>query len=438
MTTRTTERTAPPKRRKGHGEGTITERRQLPDGRWLIRWRIRGTTPSGTYERRSGTTRGTLADARREMSEARADIEKTTPTSQKDMTVTELVQDFLAERGPHLRPRTRETYTSHLRLHITPHLGAVKVRGLDAGTLQRFHRKLAAETKLGRTRQLIHGVLSQALDHAVVLGVTDHNPARAVRVPPPPPPRRLRMEDDGQVMAFTPELADRLHRLALEDGTPHGFAVALALGLGLRRGEVYGLRTQDLDLTARPDAPYGLLHVRQTLTTSGAEDRISPPKTRRSRRTLRLNEKARAALDAALAWQKAHAASPDWAPSGLVFTTPTGAAERPNRSRDRLNALQRQMWAEIRREAGPETANEPDPELLPFHSLRATFVSCAHAAGASIEDISRVCGHVSVFVTETIYRRVFDRAAPLVRYAQPPGGGEELKAELARHAEEKD
>lgn len=411
-------------KKKGHGEGQVERVKTLPDGKGVYRWRIRATQADGKYARASGTTKGTLADARREMQAARAALEKGAGAAldARTVTVSMLLDNWLAEHATRVRSKTVENNAQLIKKYLVPYLGAVKVRALTAGAIQQFHRTLLAESGVGRTRQLVHGVLSQALDHAVILGIIDTNPARVVRVPPPPPLKRLQREaDEGRVNALDKREREYLYRVAIQDGTPHAWAVVLAAALGLRRGEIYGLRLIDLDLTEHPgDAPHGLLHVRQIIAAHTGADRTGAPKTNRSRRTLRMNATARQAVNGMLAWRAQHATAPGWKDSGLLFVDETGAAQRPGRARDKFNALQKAMHNEMI-DWGARPKGTPCPEPLSFHALRFTFVSVAHLDGYPLDDIARVCGH-DPLVCQRIYKQVFDQRAPLimgVEYREP-------------------
>jgi integrase len=66
--------------------------------------------------------------------------------------------------------------------------------------------------------------------------------------------------------------------LVAAKGTPWHVPVLLAVATGLRRGEVLGLRWQDVDLEA------GRLTVQQTLEETRSGLAFKPPKTAKSRR----------------------------------------------------------------------------------------------------------------------------------------------------------
>jgi integrase len=107
--------------------------------------------------------------------------------------------------------------------------------------------KLAAGCGL-RTVELCHLRLSQALDQSMKLGLLTRNVADLVT--PPRVPRKPRQTwDEEQARRF----------LAVADQSGRGPIWIVALATGMRRGELLGLRWQDVDFER------GILSVRQTV-----------------------------------------------------------------------------------------------------------------------------------------------------------------------------
>ena len=114
-------------------------------------------------------------------------------------------------------------------------------------------------------------------------------------------------------------------------------------------------------------------------------------KTKRSRRSLALPRMAVEALGEhrqrqAAAWQRAGVL---WQDNGLVFTTVLGTS---------LDA------ADVRRSLRPICRRAGIGHQLTPRELRHTFVSLLSDNGMAIEEISRLVGHSSSTVTETVYR----------------------------------
>src|SRR5207237_731819 len=101
----------------------------------------------------------------------------------------------------------------------------------------------------------------------------------------------------------------------------------LAVSTGMRKGEILGLRWEDVDFDE------GRLFVCQTLIAVGYEVRLSEPKTKRSRRQIALDPRAIAALRTHRSQQLAErlGAGPAWMNElGLVFTRENGSPIHPD------------------------------------------------------------------------------------------------------------
>jgi integrase len=169
-----------------------------------------------------------------------------------------------------------------------------------------------------------------------------------------------------------------------------GTAYALTLALGLRRGEVLGLRWQDFDLDADPPT----VTVRQQLQRRAGRGLVLVPlKTAKSRRTLALPSQIIDRIRSHRALQAAErlGAGSGWvdndAGEGLVFTTPIGTPVDPDNFRHRLG--------KISDGAGLGTWTT--------HELRHSAGSLLFAMGVPMKVISETLGHSSERVTSEVY-----------------------------------
>ncbi len=143
-------------------------------------------------------------------------------------TVMEYLSDWLALRSGALRARTVESYASLIRLHIAPVIGAVPVDQLDPLHIRPMLARIAGEGHT-RTAELCYVLLSAALADLPQLPMRGvPRPAHIQRSPEP--------WSDDQIAAYMAALVDH----------PHGLALSLGLVCGLRRGEICGLRWQDV------------------------------------------------------------------------------------------------------------------------------------------------------------------------------------------------
>jgi integrase len=179
-----------------------------------------------------------------------------------------------------LRPTTWEQYRWVMERYVVPHIGQLPlaaVRGQDLDDL--YDRLLEAELAPATVR-LVHAILRKAFADAVRRGLLDNNPALAATPP--------RVEQE-ETTVLTPKQVQRLLDVARQD---EWYALwRLAVMTGMRRGELLGLRREDIDFEA------GVLFVRRTVVWAGKGVVVSPPKTRRSLRALLLDPETLAALE---------------------------------------------------------------------------------------------------------------------------------------------
>ncbi len=217
---------------------------------------------------------------------------------------------------------TFDQYTWAVRRHITPLVGAVRLRDLTAELLDGWVGELSAPGPSGKPRlgptsaRLVRKVLSMALEEAVQRGRLHRNPVALTQPPPPDRSRRKLGWTLDEARAFLEAAAD--HRL-------YG-AFHLCLVTGMRRGEVLALRWADVDLDAYQ------LEVVQQLALERGRPVLKQLKTESSDRVVTFGPATAAVLTAHLEHQGQEAAfvGAGWQCSGLVFTTALGGWVDPN------------------------------------------------------------------------------------------------------------
>jgi integrase len=255
------------------------------------------------------------------------------------------------------RPKTYQGYEGGVRLHLIPALGKKRLGKLTAREIRVFITTVreqcqcckhgwdasrdkprccaladpqCCQSRLStRMVQSIHAVLRNTLKCAVREEVMPRNVAKLVKVPVP----RYKVNRG---------LTTAQARSVLNAAVDHRLRAlyALALYLGLRRGELLGLRWDDVDLDGeKPE-------VVQTLQRVGGKFQLVPPKTADSGRTIPLPAPCLEALRKHRRKQFAErsAAWPDWQDHGLVFPSRRGTPMEP----DNL----RRSWHTIRQSAG--------------------------------------------------------------------------------------
>jgi integrase len=309
---------------------------------------------------------------------------KDAPKDSGTQTMATYLPMWLEGKGA-LRPSTRASYETHIRLHLVPHLGRILLTELGAEDIERMYREIMVKNS-ERTRAVspatmrrIHATLISALSTAERRGWVQRNAASTVELPRVPKPS-ARAWTSAEFAAFLDLVAgDRLHLLFL------------LLGMrGLRRGEVVGLRWRDVDLQV------GCLRIERSAVYVNGQTVLGPPKSSSGVRTVALDRQTVAKLHWHGCQQRLENRDRIGTPvlSELVFTDTEGAALDPtfvSRHFDRL----------VKQHGLPR---------IRLHDLRHTSASIGLASGETLLEVSRRLGHSSISVTADIYSHI----APLV------------------------
>jgi len=153
-------------------------------------------------------------------------------------TVEEFSERWKADILARQKPSARQSAESHLRAHIVPYLGKVRLDNLGVENQQVFVNHLSKQEVSRTTIENILGTLSSMLNTAKNWGyICEGIALKRLALPP----RGIRQ----QAAAFTPEQAQDIIQLA---ANPYRLMFAIAAYTGIRAGEIMGLRGEDMDL----------------------------------------------------------------------------------------------------------------------------------------------------------------------------------------------
>ncbi len=198
----------------------------------------------------------------------------------------EYLDRWLKDVRDTVRRSTYEGYEYAIEPHIKPALGRIKLKDLTPAHARWFYRERLDSGLASATVHKLHVVLHKALKAAVADGLIPRNAAAGVKLP------RITREE---INPLSPEEARRLLDTVCGDRLEALYV--LALNTGMRQGELLALKWDDVDLEN------SLLRVRRTLTHADKRFILGEPKTKNSRRTIRLTTSAVNALKAHLSRQ---------------------------------------------------------------------------------------------------------------------------------------
>jgi integrase len=220
----------------------------------------------------------TKAEAQVALRKAEHEFATGTQLETDKLTVADFLRRWLIDHAAiRVTPRTLESYQQECEKHLIPKLGAVKLAELRPLHLQRYYGQALTSGRLdgkgglsATTVRYHHRLLHEALEQAVRWQLAYRNVADAASPPPAPKVKEPDLE------------AEQCLRLMTESaGTWLFVPVLLAIGTGMRRGEIAALMWMDVDFDR------SVITVRQSLEeTRSIGLRFKTPKSEKTRKLL--------------------------------------------------------------------------------------------------------------------------------------------------------
>ncbi len=165
-------------------------------------------------------------------------------------------------------------------------------------------------------------------------------------------------------------------------------AILLALGTGMRLGEIFGLSWDAVDVKK------GIIYVKRALVTSRAGVNFEEPKTKASRRQIPLSADVATHLrkyKALQEWRK-NILGDQWSALNLVITGEFGGVFNTSNFTTRYFK--------------PLLKNNGIPASFKFHDLRHTHATLLLLNGIAVKVVSERLGHSTVAMTQDTYAHV--------------------------------
>jgi integrase len=351
--------------RRQYGSGCLLTK----ESGFAIRWRELEIAPDGATRkvlRYEALGRITRKEAIEILAQKMAAAGNHVPQRSR-VTFGTIACDWQAHVLPTYKSSTQKNHRHIMAKHLLPRFGDIPLCDVTRQEIQVYIAHLMQAGYAPKTIDHLHDVLSAVLRTAVKWGHLHDNPARGVDLP------TLRTVRPKWVLT-TDQAAALLKGLPLLPRTMAGLAILS----GLRRGELFALRWQDLDETSRT------LTVREAVY----EGTFGTPKTAAGLRQIPLAESALALV---ATWKAARATHV--APDALVFATRSGKPIAPN------NVLRRWIF--------------PACEALKLRhatwlTFRRTYSTWSHDQGVPGKVVAQLMGHAKVDTTLNVYTQVLD------------------------------
>ena len=363
-----------PSKRRPQGDGTIRKR---SDGRWEGRIII-GHKKNGSpiFKSVFGKTQKSALKQLHLLIDLYRDVDL---TEECRMTLSEWLDKWLNEYMVFtIKENTFRSYQRKIENYIKKYIGNISLSSLSTTDVQKFYNKIKKQGRINAHRvhgyalsdnsvRDVHMVLHQALDVAVKERLIVRNPTYGTTIP-----KKVQTEKqilcDNQLEIFTNAIKDE----------PYWYDFFyLEIMTGLRRGEICGLKWNDINFTN------STLHVRRSISNKqGGGVLIGDTKTDAGTRKIVLSPSVIAMLK-----EKQSTAVSEW-----IFPRPANPMLplSPNSAYTKLKII----------------LKKADLPMIRFHDLRHTFATHAMKGGVDAKTLANILGHTDASFTLDTYTHV--------------------------------
>lgn len=237
---------------------------------------------TGKRRRYYKTVRGTKKEANAALRKLITDCESGGVAAPSAMKIEDWMAQWLSLYLPNIEPTTRDSYEEKIRNYIIPGLGKIQLKSLKTENIQRWVNDLSTRGLSPKTIRNAYNNLNAALKKACVLRMIPYNPCDGVELP--------KLEHYEAKIYDADDI-----NIALEKakGTDMYLIIFLLAMVGLRRGELLGLKWEKIDLEKRK------LYVLESRVLAKGETVTKSPKTKAGIRTITLGAEVVAELKTA-------------------------------------------------------------------------------------------------------------------------------------------
>lgn len=214
-------------------------------------YRFDGATIDGKRKQISKSGFATKKEAMEAGTRAMAEYNDTgILVKQSDMSVSDYMDLYVKEYCEHnVIASTLVSYKKRIRLYIKPYLGQYRLNALTPVIIQDYLNELFKEGLSHNTLTCLKGLIRGSLDYAVItLKIIRFNPASSVKLPKKDaepiikPKKRKTKERNAVPKDIVIKILERF-----PEGTSAHIPLQLAYRAGLRLGEAFALKWDDVD-----------------------------------------------------------------------------------------------------------------------------------------------------------------------------------------------
>ena len=317
-------------------------------------------------------------------------------------TLSEYLKIWFNIHKRELKPNSINAYYRDINKYIVPNIGYLHLKKITPLTLKSFYYKLLDNGLAPKTIARVHSVINTALKFAVDEGYLYDNPCRKAK-PPSIPKYKATVLSKEQMLTLIKHLNNKKR-------DRYDNAIKLSMLLGLRRGEVLGLRISDIDFNQHTitiskqvsviyDASKQQADQRRSTRAIGKYDKshiskhygLTTLKSESSLRTLFVSSEVesilREQIEIAQQIKAAHQNDIGYNDLGLLFCNDLGNVSYPESMTRRFKRILK-------------SCDLPD---IRFHDLRHSYATLCIDLNIPLKTISQSLGHSSISTTDLIY-----------------------------------
>ena len=271
--------------------------------------------------------------------------------------------------------------------------------------LERLLQNMADDDYSTKTIRDVYNILNAMFKYAVHNRILTFNPCAGVEVPKTKTKqiRVLTVKEQREVLEHAKE---RIHENLIQ----------VALGTGMRGGELLGLTWDDVDFRKREISVNKTLVYIKDKETKKYVFKYQTPKTKNSIRTIPMQDSVYKALKRQwIQLKEMQLSASEWQPlegfENLVFVGKNGKPITEHTFQVTLDWIEKSINKERKKQAEKnKTVFIPIPHFYP-HALRHTFATRCFEAGIDAKVVQGFLGHYSIAITLDLYTHVTDDKA---------------------------
>ena len=359
---------------RGDGEGTIYQRK---NGRWC------GQVTTGTDPKTGKPVRKTFygdkrKDVARKMTELQQKLFEGSYKEQSEIKFGDWLSEWNKGRKNTVAYSTYRVYGSIIRNHLKAETGDIELKELETRHLQKVLNDRFDSGLNAGTVKLIYAIANKALKQAVKERLIYSNPAEGTELPAKQEEEKLHTWTKKQVSKFLARAKEHRYYMVF----------FLAANTGMRRGELLGLKWEDVDFNKKR------LEVKRQAIRTDKGIILKKPKTKAGNRTIPITNNLIKELKRHKIKQSEDklALGDNYKDQDLVNCNKIGNPINPVSTYIEFKKISRSI-------------NLPEIKL---HDLRHTFSTLFLENGGNIKTLQQILGHSSISVTMDTYSHVTD------------------------------